>query len=261
MTRPSDALPDGPESRRPLRLDQALVAAGLFPSREKAQAAILAGEIFSGDQALTKPGARVPPGTPLERRPKRAGHDYVGRGALKLRAALDAFGVSAAGAICLDAGASTGGFTEVLLRDGAAKVYAVDVGYGQLAWTLRNDPRVAVMERTNARYLTREQIPDPLDLVTLDLSFISLRLVLPAVLPLVRTGGDVIALVKPQFEAGKGQVPRGGVIRDPALRESIAEGFRAFCLARPDVLWQGRIESPVTGADGNVEYLAWLKKQ
>ncbi len=248
-----------PRMPRHLRLDLALTMRGLFSSREKAQAAILAGEIFLGEQPLTKPGIRVEANAPLSHRPKRNGHNFVGRGALKLSAAIDAFELSAAGKICLDTGASTGGFTEVLLRRGAAKVFAVDVGYGQLAWSLRNDPRVVVFERTNARYLTKDLFPEPISLATLDLSFISLRLVLPAVLNLMNNGGDVIALVKPQFEAGKGQVPRGGVIRDPELRKVVLEGFRDFCQARGDVLWQGCIESPITGADGNVEFLAWLK--
>lgn len=242
------------------RLDQAAVGRGLFPSREKARAAILAGEVFIDDRVASKPGLRVMAETLIEHRPKRGGHDYVGRGALKLKAALDAFGMPVAGRVCLDAGASTGGFTEVLLRAGAAKVYAVDVGYGQLAWSLRQDARVVVKERVNARHLTRDQVPDPLGVATLDLSFISLRLVLPAILDLVEPGGDLIPLIKPQFEAGKGEVPRGGVIRDAELRARILDGFREFCEARPDLEWRGVIESPITGANGNIEYLAWLKK-
>jgi len=199
-----------------LRLDTLLVQRGLAESRAKAQALILAGDVWVNGQVQRRPGTLVEAEAVVE---VRGGLPYVSRGGLKLAAALDRFGLSPAGLICLDVGASTGGFTDCLLQRGARRVYAIDVGYGQLDWRLRRDPRVVVLERTNIRYL--ESLPEAIDLATIDVSFISLRLVLPAVGRLVHTQGQAIALVKPQFEAGRGLIGKGGVVRDPALHRLV----------------------------------------
>ncbi|MGH6943038.1 MAG: TlyA family RNA methyltransferase, partial [Geminicoccaceae bacterium] len=196
------------------RVDQLLVERGLTESRAKAQALILAGQVFSGERRLDKPGQGVAADIPLEVRAPAVPH--VSRGGIKLAHGLDHFGIDPAGLVALDVGASTGGFTDVLLRRGALRIYAVDVGHGQLDWRLRNDPQVIVVERTNARYLTRDLIPEPVDLVVADVSFISLKLALPPALELSRPGACLVALIKPQFEVGKGQVGTGGVVRDPA---------------------------------------------
>ena len=207
-------------TRRPkARLDQLLVDRGLAESRAKAQALVLAGRVFAGERRLDKARLAVDPETALEVRGGE--HDYVSRGALKLIKGLDAFAIDPTGAVAVDVGASTGGFTDVLLRRGARLVYAVDVGYGQLDARLRADPRVAVLERTNARHLTAAQVPEPVDLVVCDASFISLKLVLPAALALTRPGAALVALIKPQFEVGKGRVGKGGVVRDPALHAEV----------------------------------------
>jgi 23S rRNA (cytidine1920-2'-O)/16S rRNA (cytidine1409-2'-O)-methyltransferase len=236
------------------RLDQLLVDRGLALSRAAAQAMLLAGEVELGGGATRnlKPGQMVPDDARLtvRQRPR-----WASRAGDKLAAALDAFGVDPAGLACLDAGASTGGFTDVLLERGARVVYAVDVGRGQLIDRLRRDPRVVSMERTNLRELA--SLPEPVSLATLDLSFISLRLVLPSVRRLLTPEGRVVALVKPQFEAGRGQVPRGGVVRDPQVHRDVLTGIPADAVAAgfgP----AGLIRSPLTGADGNVEFLALL---
>jgi 23S rRNA (cytidine1920-2'-O)/16S rRNA (cytidine1409-2'-O)-methyltransferase len=236
-----------------LRLDQVMVDRGLAETRSKAQALVLAGQVFSGERRLEKPGQTVAPDMPIEVRAPAV--PYVSRGGLKLAHALDQFGIDLKGAVALDVGASTGGFTDVLLRRGAARVYAVDVGHGQLDWRLRNDRRVVALEKLNARHLSREHIPEPVDLVTCDVSFISLQLVLPAALALAGADASLIALIKPQFEVGKGHVGKGGVVRDPALHEAVCARIAGWLASRPDWHVQGVIESPITGPKGNREFL------
>ncbi|KAA5606244.1 TlyA family RNA methyltransferase [Roseospira marina] len=235
------------------RLDQLLVDRGLVDSRTRAQALVMAGLVFTETRRLDKPGQRVRPDMPLTL--KGQDHPWVSRGGLKLVAGLDAFGLDPTGCIGLDVGASTGGFTDVLLSRGAARVYAVDVGYGQLAHKLRTDDRVVVLERTNARHLTAEQIPEPVDLVVCDASFIGLRTVLPAALDRVRDGGALVALIKPQFEVGKERVGKGGVVRDPALHAEVCDTIAAWLTERPGWTVLGVTESPITGPEGNVEFL------
>ena len=210
-----------------------------------------------GDRVVEKAGEWVPADAPLH--VTGNDHPYVGRGGVKLAAALDAFGIDPRGAVCLDVGASTGGFTDCLLQRGAARVWAVDVGYGQLAWSLRTDPRVRVIERANIRTLDRTAIPDPIALVTIDVSFISLRLVLPNVLQWLQPGGHVVALVKPQFEVGKGEVGRGGIVRDAAMRERVVDEIAAVA-AGLGLTSVGTLPSPITGRDGNQEYLAGFSR-
>lgn len=234
------------------RLDQLLVDRGLAESRTRAQALILAGRVFAGEQRLDKPGLQVVVDLAIS---VRGAELYVSRGAHKLIAGLDAFGVDPAGLVCLDLGASTGGFTDVLLRRGATRVHAVDVGYGQLDSRLRGDARVVVLERTNARHLTAAQIPEPIDLVVCDASFISLRLVLPAALALTRPGARLVALIKPQFEVGKGQVGKGGVVRDPALHEAVCADITAWLNGLPGWAVTGVVPSPLLGPAGNREFL------
>ena len=239
-----------------LRLDQLLFDRGLAESREKAKALIMAGSVYVAGQKQTKPGTAVPEDAELEVRGERL--PFVSRGGLKLQKALDVFGIDPAGYVCVDCGASTGGFTDCLLQHGAKHVYAVDVGYGQLAWSLRSDERVTVMERTNARSLTPEMFPEAMDMAVMDMSFISLRLVLPAVRTLLKDSGQAVCLVKPQFEAGREKVGKKGVVRDPAVHREVLEAFTAsagelgFSLAGLDF-------SPVRGPEGNIEYLAWLR--
>ncbi len=240
------------------RLDQLLLERGLAETRARAQALVLAGRVFSGERRLDKAGEAVAEDLPLE---VRGGEGWVSRGALKLLAALDAFAIDPAGAVAIDVGASTGGFTEVLLRRGAARVHAVDVGHGQLAWPLRNDPRVAVLERTNARYLTAGQIPEPVDLVVCDASFISLTLVLPAALALTKPKARLVALIKPQFEVGKGQVGKGGVVRDPDQHEAVCARIAGWLGGLPGWSVQGIVPSPVLGPAGNREFLLAGLKQ
>jgi 23S rRNA (cytidine1920-2'-O)/16S rRNA (cytidine1409-2'-O)-methyltransferase len=234
------------------RLDVLLVERGLAESRTKAQALVLAGQVVVGDQRVDKPGALVP--VEAELRLKGEVLPYVSRGGLKLKAALDHFQLEVKGAICADIGASTGGFTDCLLQHGAAKVHAIDVGYGQLHDKLRGDPRVRSRERVNARYLTDEDLPEPVDVVVIDVSFISLKLVLPAVLPKLRPGGTLIALVKPQFEVGPERVEKGGVVRDPTARQQAIDGAAAFVEAA-GLKTRGVIDSPLPGPAGNVEAL------
>ena len=240
-----------------VRLDQKLVELGHFESREKARATIMSGLVFVNGQRADKPGMAVKDDAKVEVR--GAACPYVSRGGFKLEKALRVFPVSPEGLTCIDCGASTGGFTDVLLKNGAAKVYAVDVGYGQLAWKLRSDPRVVCLERTNARYLTHEQVPDALDFASVDVSFISLKLILPPLNGLLKDGGHAACLVKPQFEAGREDVGKKGVVRDAAVHERV---LRDFLEAAPTLGYtvMGLDFSPVRGPEGNIEYLAYLKK-
>jgi 23S rRNA (cytidine1920-2'-O)/16S rRNA (cytidine1409-2'-O)-methyltransferase len=239
--------------KRP-RLDRALVDKGLAGSREKAQALIMAGEVLVKGQKATKPGQPVDPEWPIEvlLRPR-----FVSRGGLKLAAALEQFGVEVNGRVCLDIGSSTGGFTDCLLQNGAARVHAVDVGAGQLDWRIRTDPRVAVHEGINARELRVEDIGERVDLVVCDVSFISVTLILPAAVPLLKETprGEMVILVKPQFEAGKGQVGKGGIVRDPQVHRAVCDRVEA---AVCEFGFETRIiESPILGAEGNKEFLLY----
>jgi 23S rRNA (cytidine1920-2'-O)/16S rRNA (cytidine1409-2'-O)-methyltransferase len=237
-----------------VRLDQALVAQGLVPSRQRAQAMVRAGLVRVGGALADRPDQMVDPDVSIDLDRVKT---YVSRGGDKLAAALDAFGLDPAGRVCLDVGASTGGFTDLLLQRGATRVIAVDVGYGQLAWSLRQDPRVTVLERVNIRHLDR--LPVPADLAVIDVSFISLRLVLPRVRELLSPPGDVVALVKPQFEVGKGSVGKGGVVRDPDQHRQVLIGLRKFA---DDSGYEvaGEISSPILGAKGNREFLLLLRR-
>ena len=233
------------------RLDEALVSPGLAETRSQARAIIMAGQVRSGDRILDKPGMPAPDGS-LE---VAGGGRFVSRGGEKLAAALAAFAIDPAGLVCADLGASTGGFTDCLLQGGAARVYAVDVGRGQLHWKLRADPRVVTIERTNARYL--EGLPEPVALVVADLSFISLALILPVIQRLLEPGGRAVTLVKPQFEAGRDAVGKGGVVRDPATHRAVLDRFLVDA-AREGFVPLGLIPSPLRGPAGNVEFLAHL---
>ena len=233
------------------RLDRLLVERGLAESRARAQALVMAGRVFAGARRLDKPGTLVAADSPLEVRGRD--HPWVSRGGVKLAHALDRFAIDPARTVALDLGASTGGFTDVLLARGAARVYAVDVGRGQLAWKLRQDPRVVVLEDVNARHLGRDEVPEPVDLIVCDASFIGLETVLPAPLALAAPGAWLVALIKPQFEAGRENVGKGGVVRDPAVRREVCDRIRAWLGVRPGWRVLGLVESPITGADGNVE--------
>jgi 23S rRNA (cytidine1920-2'-O)/16S rRNA (cytidine1409-2'-O)-methyltransferase len=239
------------------RADQLLVDRGLAESRAKAQALILAGLVFSGERKIDKAGQALPADAPLEVRGRE--HPWVSRGGVKLAHALEHFGWEVAGAVALDVGSSTGGFTDVLLHKGAARVFAVDVGTNQLAWKLRQDPRVAIHERTNARYLTEEVVTEPPDLVVCDASFISLAKVLDKALDLARPGAGLIALVKPQFEAERHEIGKGGVVRDPAVHARICEAAAEWVRSKG---WEvmGVTQSPITGPEGNVEFLLAARK-
>ena len=236
------------------RLDQLLVARGLAKSRAQAQALIMAGRVAVEGLASTKAGALVPEAARVT---VKESPPFVSRGGEKLAGALDHFAVSPAGQVALDTGASTGGFTHVLLTRGARRVYAVDVGYGQLDATLRHDPRVVVLERVNIRRLPQAAIPEPIDLATLDLSFISLTLVLPKILDRLRPGGEIVALVKPQFEVGKGQVGKGGVVRDPQLQQAAVQKVAAAAAALGLQVSPG-FPSPLKGPKGNQEYFLYV---
>ena len=240
-----------------IRLDQLLVDKGLSQSRERAKITIMEGSVFVDGQRVDKPGTAVDPEKSIEVRGEQLA--YVSRGGKKLEKALKVFPVDPAGCICIDCGASTGGFTDVLLQNGAKKVYAVDVGYGQLAWKLRTDERVVNLERTNLRYVTAEQVPETLDLAVMDVSFISIRLVIPAVRELLKPEGDVICLIKPQFEAGRENVGKKGVVRDAAVHRAVLESFLTF-FPEAGFTLMGLDHSPIRGPEGNIEFLAWLKK-
>ncbi len=235
------------------RADRLLVARDLAESRTRAQALILAGLVFSGEARVDKAGQMLAEDAPLDLRGRD--HPWVSRGGLKLAQGLDHFAIDPSGLTCLDIGASTGGFTDVLLSRGAGRVYAVDVGHGQLAWKLRNDPRVTVLERTNARYLTRAEVPEPIELMVCDASFIGLETLLPAPLALAAAGARLIALIKPQFEVGKGQVGKGGVVRDPELHAQVCARIEAWLGARDGWRVLGLTESPILGPEGNKEFL------
>ncbi len=241
------------------RADVALVERGLVESRAKAQALIMAGKVYSGERKLAKAGESIAADQPLELRGQD--HPWVSRGGLKLARALASFALDVSDAVCLDLGASTGGFTDVLLAEGAARVYAVDVGHGQLAWKLRNDPRVVVLERTNARYLSKAEVPEAVDLVVCDASFIGLQVILPASLALAKPQADLVALIKPQFEVGKGMVGKGGVVRDPALHDEVCNRISEWIAAQPGWRVEGLTESPLTGPDGYKEYLLFARRQ
>jgi 23S rRNA (cytidine1920-2'-O)/16S rRNA (cytidine1409-2'-O)-methyltransferase len=242
---------------RKVRLDQLVVERGLAPSRERARALILAGVVRVDGAVQAKAGTAVPPGAAVSL--DQPDHPYVGRGGLKLAHALDAWHIPVEGREALDIGASTGGFTDVLLRRGARRVVALDVGHGQLDWGLRNDPRVVVIEGRNARHLDPADLPGPVDVVTVDVSFISVRHILPVIPPLLRPGGDVIVLVKPQFEAGREEVGKGGLVRDPAVHgRVIAEVSEAA--RRAGLTPLAVVSSPVTGAAGNREFLLHLRQ-
>ena len=240
------------------RLDQRLTELGLAESREKAKATIMSGLVYVNGQKSDKPGTPVADDAEIEVR--GAACPYVSRGGFKLAKALESFGIAPEGWVCIDCGASTGGFTDVLLKNGAARVYAVDVGYGQLAWSLRTDGRVVVMERTNARGLTPDMFPERMDMAVMDLSFISIRLVLPAVRALVKDGGRCVCLIKPQFEAGKADVGKKGVVRDRAVHERVLREMTEFF---PTAGWKltGLDYSPIRGPEGNIEYLACLSAE
>ncbi len=240
------------------RLDQILVARGLVESRARAQALIMAGLVFTGEQRLDKPGQMVSEDRELTLRGQD--HPWVSRGGLKLAHGMEQFGIDPKGFVAIDVGASTGGFTDVLLTHGALRVYAVDVGHGQLAWKLRTDPRVIVLERTNARHLTAEQVPEPADIVVCDASFIGLETVLPAALALTKAQAWVVALIKPQFEVGKDRVGKGGVVRDPELHQEVCDRIAAWLGGMQGWNVLGITASPILGPEGNREFLVVGRK-
>lgn len=240
------------------RLDVLLVQRGLLESREKAKAVIMSGEVFVGGQRVDKAGTMIDLEAEIEVRGSHC--PYVSRGGLKLEKALRDFGVDPTGYVCSDSGASTGGFTDCLLQKGAKKVFAIDVGYGQLAWSIRTDPRVVCMERTNIRYVTPEDIGEPLDLSVVDVSFISLNIVLPAIRELLKPDGQVLCLIKPQFEAGREKVGKKGVVRDPAVHMEVLEHFIALA-KRLDFTIRNLTFSPVKGPEGNIEFLGHLSRE
>ncbi len=236
-----------------MRLDVALVERGLAQTRAAAQRLVMAGLVFSNDRRLDKAGQAIEAATPLE--VKGQPHPYVSRGGLKLEKALDEFAIPVVSRVALDVGASTGGFTDCLLQRGAAKVYAVDVGTNQLAWKLRSDPRVVSMEKTNIRNVTAAQIPERVGLIVCDASFIGLRTALPAALALAAPGAHLVALIKPQFEVGKGRVGKGGIVREPELHQEVCDTIATWLGEQPGWRVLGITESPITGAEGNKEFL------
>ena len=241
-----------------IRLDQLLVDRGLVESKSRAQALIMAGLVYTGEKRLDKPGQPVTEDLQVDLRGQD--HPWVSRGGLKLTKAIESFPILPEGKVAIDVGASTGGFTDVLIQNGAAKVYSVDVGQGQLAWKLRQDPRVVVLEKTNARHLTADQIPEPVDLVVCDASFIGLQTVLPAGLSLCAPGAFAVALIKPQFEAGPGQVGKGGVVRDPEIHAEVCARIESWFSALPGWTVRGIVESPIKGPEGNIEFLIAAEK-
>lgn len=241
-----------------LRLDQLVFDLGLTESRERAKTTIMSGVVFVNGQRADKPGMSVAADATVEIRGETL--PFVSRGGYKLDKALRVFPVDPAGKTCIDCGASTGGFTDVLLQHGAAKVYAVDVGYGQLAWKLRNDERVINLERTNLRYVTDEQIPEKLDLAVMDVSFISIKLVLPAVKALLKDGADIVCLIKPQFEAGRDEVGKKGVVRDERVHDEVVHGILDFA-PTIGLTPVGLDFSPIKGPEGNIEYICHMKNE
>jgi len=240
-----------------LRLDQLLVGKGLFPSREQARRAIMAGDVTIGTRIAAKPSELLDEQAAITVKPARK---YVGRGALKLEAALEHFNIDVRGKTALDIGASTGGFTDCMLQRGAEKVYAVDVGHGQLDWQLRNDPRVIVLEKINARSLSCEHIPEPVDVCVIDVSFISLTLILPNAFDLITSTGVILALIKPQFELQRAEVGKGGIVRDQDLHQKAQDKIVAFVTKLGHVV-TGIVPSAVKGADGNQEFFACMRKR
>jgi len=239
------------------RLDKILVDRGIVKSRERARALIMEGNVLVDNAPVTKAGAMINPDSSITL--KSEDIPYVSRGGLKLEAAIKHFNVSLENKVAMDVGSSTGGFTDCMLQRGAKKVYCVDVGYGQLAWLLRNNPRVILLERTNIRHLEREKIPDNIDIATIDASFISLTKVLPKVLEFLKDGGEILALVKPQFEVGKGEVGKGGIVREEEKRLSAVDSVKTE-MERIGLQAIGVFESPVAGQKGNIEYFLYLKK-
>jgi 23S rRNA (cytidine1920-2'-O)/16S rRNA (cytidine1409-2'-O)-methyltransferase len=241
-----------------VRLDQLLVEKGLAESREKARRLVLAGQVLVDGQPSPKPGHSMLPDHSITLKEVER---FVSRGGEKLEGAMEAFKLDLTGKVCLDIGSSTGGFTDCMLQHGAAKVYAVDVGKGQLHWKLRKDPRVIVMEGVNARYLTPTDLPEPADFASIDTSFISLTNILPAVKGLLKPGGEIVSLIKPQFEAGKEEVDKGrGVITDPAIHEAVVSKIRKFGTEELNLEWIGLATSPLKGPKGNIEFLAYWRK-
>jgi 23S rRNA (cytidine1920-2'-O)/16S rRNA (cytidine1409-2'-O)-methyltransferase len=243
-------------SSKKTRLDLLIMRKGLVPSRQRARALILAGKVLVNNQPVDKPGVMINMGDDVIIK----GEDipYVSRGGFKLEKALQALGIDITGFVCLDVGASTGGFTDCLLQHGASRVFAVDVGYGQLAWKLRQDSRVVVIERTNIRYMPTETLPQLVDLITIDVSFISLKIVVPAVFKFLKKGAGILALIKPQFEVGKGSVGKGGVVRDPALHAEVIADLSNF-FSKTGLLRELVIPSPILGPKGNKEFIISLK--
>jgi len=237
------------------RLDALLFNRGMCDSREQGKRLILAGEVKVGDRVVDKPAERFAEDAVVEIKEKPR---FVGRGGLKLEGALEAFGIDVTGWTCIDVGASTGGFTDCLLQRGATKVHAVDVGTNQLVWKLRNDVRVVVKEKFNARYMKPEDIGEKVSLAVMDLSFISLTKVLPAVFDVLETGGSVICLIKPQFELQRDEVGKGGIVRDEALREKAIQKIRGFVTEVHSMEWKGLVPASISGMDGNQEFLAWI---
>lgn len=241
------------------RLDETLVDRGLVESLVVARSLIMAGKVYSQERKLDKAGLPISEDMALEVRGQD--HPWVSRGGLKLAKALEEFGLSTQDCICMDVGASTGGFTDVMLHNGATKVYAVDVGHGQLAWKLRSDERVIVLEKTNARYLNPELIPDSLEFIACDASFIGLQTVLPAAMALAKPGAFLVSLIKPQFEVARGDVGQGGVVRDPALHEEVCFKIKSWLDSLPDWHVIGLTESPIKGPEGNIEFLIGAQKE
>jgi len=239
------------------RLDQLLVGRGLFPSREQARRAILAGEVSIATRVVDKPSELLDDETAVAIKPTRK---YVGRGALKLESGLEHFNIDLQGKIALDIGASTGGFTDSMLQRGAKKIYAVDVGYGQLDWKLRNDPRVVVLEKINARFLTRDQVQELVDICVIDVSFISLTRILPNAVALLKPDGVILALIKPQFELQRSEVGKGGIVRDPRLHQKAQDKIVAFVSDLGHVV-DGIVPAAIKGADGNQEFFACIRKR
>jgi 23S rRNA (cytidine1920-2'-O)/16S rRNA (cytidine1409-2'-O)-methyltransferase len=237
------------------RLDHLLVARGLCESREKGKRLILAGDVLVNDEPITKAGQLVPEDAEIR---IKAQPKFVSRGGFKMEGALEHFGINVTGLTCLDVGASTGGFTDCLLQRGASKVYAFDVGTNQLVWKLRSDPRVVSRENYNVRHLNKEDVPEPVDLIVADVSFISLTLVLPPAFQTLRQGGHAVVLIKPQFELSKEEIGRGGIVREKALHEKACKKIEDFARSQPGWEWLGLMESPIQGTDGNREFLAWV---
>ena len=239
-----------------IRLDARIYELGLTESREKAKAFIMAGQVYVNGMKATKPGLNVTEKDSIE---VRGSNEFVSRGGHKLKKAMNVFPISLENKICMDVGASTGGFTDCMLQNGATKVYSVDVGYGQLAWKLRSDPRVVNLERTNIRYITEEQVPDKIDFTSVDVSFISLCLVLPAIYPMLSDDGECVCLIKPQFEAGREKVGKKGVVRDTSVHTEVIQKIYDFAIEKGFFV-AGLDFSPIKGPEGNIEYLIYLKK-